>query len=171
MESKGQLHSYGRENQFLNGSYGEWGGRQKYPLSLPRGSGTTNATSSIAISPPIEVTFKSRVWLPGANRVKSTDTGKLPASMQNPQQKSRTDIQWNLWITDTAGPRCSVHNREVSFIRRVHPVMWRPFPVAVCHVFNSLALLCVLEFREALKCKRMDRNSWSPNIFQLVLYQ
>ena len=63
-------------------------GGQKYPLSLPRGSGTTYANSSIAISPPVEVTFKSRVCLPGANQVKSTVRGKLPALMPNPQQLS-----------------------------------------------------------------------------------
>ena len=34
------------------------------------------------------------------------------------------------------------------FIRRVHPVMCQPFPVAVCHVIESWVLL---ECREALK--------------------
>ena len=65
-------------------------------------------------------------------------------------------VQWNLWITDIAGPRWSVHNREVSFIKRVHPVMWQPFPVGVCHVFESCALL---ECREAFKRWTMGRNS------------
>ena len=33
----------------------------------------------------------------------------------------------------------SVRNREVPFIQKVYPVMWRPFPVTACHVFESLA--------------------------------
>ena len=32
-----------------------------------------------------------------------------------------------------------VCNREVSFIQRVNPVMWQPFPAAACHVLESLA--------------------------------
>ena len=66
-------------------------------------------------------------------------------------------IQWNFWITDIVGPCWSVCNKVVFFIRRVHPVIWRTFPVAVCHVTETWALL---DCRQALKHCRMDRNDY-----------
>ena len=69
-----------------------------------------------------------------------------------------------LWITDTTGPRWSVRNREVFFIRKVHPVIWWPFPVAICHVIESWALL---DYRETLNVVEWIEKAKIFNNFQL----
>ena len=57
---------------------------------------------------------------------------------------------------DTVGPCRSVHNGEVVLYIESAPSIVTDFPVVVCHVFESLALL---ECREVLNNCKMDRNS------------
>ena len=52
-------------------------------LNMPKGSGTVNAASVVAVSPSVDVAVTSSVWLPGANRLKSTSMGNSPEEQVN----------------------------------------------------------------------------------------